>query len=599
MLHRKRCIIYLLFLFLPTVASHGASDTTESKNIKQYLHILWLQEDLDEYLRKKCHKNKLLQKLISLIFIEPHILRQPKQQPLFLIYEGKKIGNIQLSRRGIFDPKKNLWTRAISIVIPKTRHWVIKEQLHFKKDDRLSAQKLTNSQHRLDKLPFLSKSNFTIHKNSNYKDTVNVHVTTQDQFPITPSIDMAEMKLFITHNNLMGWGHKLEGQFSYNHRLEHGYTYQATNIKRSGITSKLQYFDGQKKGIVGLKIFRAFNEKNKYAGQIDVSYVRKEKERFLDGFTNLQVTPWSYYDQKFWLGRTFELPQNDHQAKIFLIGSATCKYFEKRPRVMASGQFRNAFFHHNRLFLTGTIGFRLLKRYKNQPIGTLGTVEYIPCGNKIMLTGGYQRGEFVDRPYLRIDITQGRHINRIGHLYSNINIGGFSHKQSIEQGIINLHLGYNTPLLTLGKKSFRQLIKLKYLAGFNMFTGELISTNEYKVAADFKDPFVGGTKRIQLTSETTIFTSKRLLGCKTAALGFVEAVQLQDDQNRVRQSVLCKALGIGLMLAPPRFIFDALQVKLRYYPIVDDIGWEVGGRVACEFGDFCVGGPSTIPFVEH
>ena len=600
MIPQKYRFIYLLYLVFPVTTSYATPNATESqKNAKQNPSILWLQEDLDQHLKKKFLKSKLIQKLLNLVFIRPSTSNQQSQPPPFSTYEGRRIGSIQLHRKGIFGKKATPWSQVIDIITPKTRSWVIKQQLHFKKGDKITTQQLIDSQHRLNRLPFLSKSKLTVHEDPENSDKVNVHITTQDRFPIIPSVDMSEMQLSISHNNLVGWGHKLKGQISYNHGLGYGCTYQATDITYSGITGELQYIHGEKKGIVGLKAFKQFNNQNKYAGQVVISHVKREKERYLDGYKDPQLTPWSYWDQNVWLGRAFKLRQNEHQAKIFLIGSVARKRFTKRPPVMPSGQHRNAFFHHSRLFLMGSIGFSLQGHHKDQWTYNIGPKEHTLYGSKIILTGGYQLGEFVDRPYLRVDITQGRHIRHIGHLYSAINVGGFLHHQSVEQGIVKLHLGYFTPLLTLGKQHFRHFINVKYLAGFNMFTGELISTNAHKVASNFRDPFMGGTKRLQLESETVVFTPKRLFGCQTAAIGFFEAVQLKDDQNRVRQSVLCKAFGFGLILAPPRFIFDALQFKLGYHPLVDDIGWEIGGRVACALDDCYAKEPNTIPFVEY
>ncbi len=315
--------------------------------------------------------------------------------------------------------------------------------------------------------------------------------------------------------------------------------------------------------------------------------------RVLAGSVTPQATLSSYYRQRIWLGKAFAIhPDKERQyGRVFVMGKVAHQHFNKRPAVAKSS---NRAFHHGWLGLA-SLGFSTKRHYEAQWVRGMGSTEHIPYGSKVNLTGGYQLGEFVGRPYLRLDIAQGGGIGPLGHLYGGMNLGGFLHKKAVEQGVVKFHLSYFTPLLGVGNQWLRHFVTLDYLAGHNMFTGELIgSSAEGKVA--LQDPFPGGTQRWQLGLESVLFTPLRLAGCQVAALGFVEAVRLQDGQGKVQQRSFCRVLGVGIRCTHPRFAFGALQAKVGYHPITRAVGLSVSGLLAWQPGAFCMEEPDVILF---
>jgi hypothetical protein len=595
---RKSWIVLLLYFTFQVTSLSAKQRLTAHEEVCNDTanNALLSTEDLVQLFGKKLPKSKFTQWLLNLLVTHPQALQDKLTIASYLPYDGHTIGLIQLDKQGALRADTVAWKHLASMILPTTKDWVILAQLSFVPGDIIVPQKLMASQERLNKLLHIKKVTFTVKEREDSSHTVDVYITIKDRFPITPGLDADKPGVSITHNNLFGWGHLLQNKFLYDQGLGYSITYSVPNTKRSGGIGRLQYLHTQKKSIKKLLIRKTFTDQTNYAGKIEATKTRKVEWRILDGNASPQTTTFSFYYQCVWLGTAFNIyPSDDrHEGRLFLTGKLTHQHYFQRPEVTKSA---NRYFHH-RVFGAGSLGFANKRHYKDQLVYGVGSVEIIPYGRKVNITGGYQFGEFVNRPYLRLDIAQGRRTRQLGHLYSAASIGGYWYKKAVEQGILQLQLGYFTPLLGMGNQWIRQFIRLNYLAGYNMFTGELISTNINKVSASFRDPFVGGTQRFHLGFETVLLMPMHFAGCQVAALGFVDAVRLQDAQGKVQQNSFCKALGIGFRCAHPRFSFGTLQAKVGYSPLTQNMNFTIN-MTASPSDDLDIGEPGVILFQEY
>ena len=593
---RKYWLILLFLLcFARPIARAAAESVAEHKEARENLGASWLAKDLEQRLRGFFAHDFLVQKLLDKIFIRsqpaPPYTVMPKS---FLLHKGKTITNITLHKHGRASSQGIWWQAMLHKITPTTKDWVIWEQLPFAVGDRLAPQQLLKGEKNLDKLPFIGHTKIEVKACADNNDVVDVHVTTQDRFPITVGLASVGLGASLGYNNLLGWGHSLQGQLLYQQGLGYGSTYRAPNIRSSGVTSEGQYLYTPKKTTCCLRAFRKFDGQADYAGGVTLGYKKQSKERLLDGHMHPKPSTWSLYHWDSWLGKALGSSKKAGQGQFFATGRVSQQYFKQRPLVARN---HNRYFHRYVLGV-GSLGFANKRQYEDQRIYGIGDQECIPYGSKINLTGGYQFGEWFNRPYLRLDLVQGWRKPSLGHWYGVVSVGTFWHAKAMEQSIVKLHLNHFTPLLRLGKQWLRQFINLSYLGGFNLFTGECISTNTNKVPSALKDPFPGGTQRFQLGLETVVFMPVRFAGCQVAALGFVEAVRLQDAQGKVRQQSFCKALGLGLRCEHARWRLGTLQVKVSYQPLVQGVGLELG-NVTHPFSDLNVDAPGTIPFQEY
>ena len=593
---RNSWIFFFFFLIYTVPLLLPAQELAIHKELSYNLptHDLILSEQLTQQLKKRYLRNKSTRWLFKLLFTDTPGSQKKLFVAPYLPYEGKTIGLIQLDKQKGWNVDAFTWKRLASIVLMTTKDWVILDELSFMSGDSVVLQHLIDSQDRLNKLPHIKQARITVQERNGSDDTVDIRIYTKDRFPISLDINPNKSALSITHHNLVGWGHVLKNEFLYDQGIGYGITYRAPNIKQSGIIGELQYRSTQKKGIKRLRVFKNFTDEFPYAGKIEANKTRQTKRRVLDGSTRPQKTSFSFHHQCIWLGTTMGLGGKNHQGRFFLIGKVDRQHFVQRPTVTQS---TNRYFHHY-VFGAASLGVSNKRHYKDRLVHGVGGIENIPYGSKLNLIGGYQFGEFVNRPYLCLGFAQGRRTAKLGHLYGAVQVGGFLHKKEVEQGILQLRLAYFTPLLGIGHQWIRQFIRINYLGGHNMLTGELISTNLQPVARNMKDPFPGGTKRLHLGLETVLLTPRRFAGCQVAALSFIEAVKLQDAQGKVRQSSFCKALGIGFRCAHPRLAFGSLQIKLGYSPLTQNMYFTINTMTTVS-DNLDIGEPGTIPFQEY
>lgn len=589
---------WVVFLFLLNCAAPLASakQLTAHKEAHHTANEALLSEDLVQQLGKKCPKKKFTQWLLDLLFTQPQTPQKKLTIASYIPYAGKTIGLIRLDKQGPFRTEECRRKRLASIVLTTTQDWLILGQLSFVSGDNIVPQQLIDSQERLSNLAHIKDAQIMVQERRGSRDRVDVHIITKDRFPISLDLSLDKPSLSLTHHNLFGWGHLSQHQVFYKQGLGYRITHNTSHTKHGGIAIEWQYLHAQKKGINRFRVFRDFTDQTNYAGKIEANKTRKVKRRILEGGTHPQSTSFSFYHQRVWLGAACALRTGDnrHQGRLFLTGKMDHTHWIQRPRVTKN---TNRYFHHY-VFGAGSLGFSNKKYYEDQLVYGVGGAENIPYGSKVNIIGGYQFGEFINRPYLRLDIAQGRRIRQLGHLYSAAHIGGFWHNKAVEQGILQLQLEYFTPLFSMGNQRIRQFIRLNYLAGHNMFTGELISTNISKTSASFLDPFLGGTQRLHLGLETVLLTPVHFSDYRLAILGFVEAVRLQDAHGKVRQSSFCKSLGMGFRCAHPRFSFGTLQVKVGYSPLTQNIGFTINVITGSSDG-LDMGEAEVIPFKEY
>ena len=593
----------LLLVCLPLQSVPSLASDNEGKPFGRIWSSSLLTEDIYVQLSSRLPQNQLTKQLLDLIFLPATALPHQASSASWGLYQGRVIGSIQLQRQGVFELGMGdtlagkQWNLLGRLFFPTTRSWVIRDYLSFRVGDRLDGTQLKSSPKRLQRLSYLEKAQISLEPSEDSNDTVDVLVSTQDAFPVKLDVDLASHVLKISHQNLGGWGHAFINRFSYDKRLGYGFTYRVPNIQGSYITGELQYLNTRQKHVKRLGVLRDFTQLTDHAGGAEVSYVGLLAQRLVEGDPVPTTMSYGFHYQNLWLGKAFKSSLEDDKSpgRFFLTARVANQSFIIRPEVNAN--LNRAF--HGHTFVVGSWGFACKSRHEERFVYDVGPAEAIPCGAKVNLIGGYQLGEFVNRPYLRLDVAQaGLGLHR-GYLYTSIKLGGFLHNQAVEQGIISLATSSFTPLLQMGSHAFRQFIDLSYLAGLNMFTGELISTHIKQVPEQWADPFPAGTKRLKLHLETVLWPPRRLAGCQVAVLGFVDAVHLQDASHATLQSSLCEGLGMGFRLGHERFAFGTLQVKLGYRPILQTSELSVSKAMEFQLNDLDISEPGTIPFCQY
>jgi len=225
-------------------------------------------KDLVQILRSTLPKDKYTQWIFNLLFTPP-VPPTTATITTYLPYAGRTIGNIHLDKHDALPAQAHGKRSLLHIMLPVTKNGALLNLLAFSIGDVISPQKLVDSQALLNKPPYIKEAVITVQEREDDKDTVDVHITTKDRFPISTGLDVETLSVFVTHNNLLGWGHLWKNQVFYDQGLGYGTIYRASNIKQSGVTGELLYVNVQNKGIKSAQIFKEFTHQTDYAFKVE------------------------------------------------------------------------------------------------------------------------------------------------------------------------------------------------------------------------------------------------------------------------------------------------------------------------------------------
>jgi hypothetical protein len=591
-LRYRLCLVYCIWLLAFSQGAHGQ----EKKPLDRIWNSRLLTEDLYVQLHRHGSPNPVGKVLLNILFISSITHASPGSEISWHVHQGKVIGKIHLQQLGLFEPKiedagiKKTWKKVGGFLFPPTKSWVIRHQLDFQAGDRIDGSQFTNSLQSLKTGLYLKQAQLSIIPLAD--DTVDVVVVTQDNFPIQANLDPENKLLKIQHNNVAGLGHTWINYFSYDQRFGYGFTYQIPIPLGSALTGKLSYLNTRKKQLKNIAVFQKFTHQAGYAGSAEVGYKGLLEPRFLEGKDSLTMTHYSFHAQNIWLGKSWQPHNSSKDGLFYTTARIYHQAFVKRPPI--NQEFNKVF--HNQTFMLGSLGFAHQHTHKANFVYDVGRAENIPDGFKYNLIGGYQVGEFWNRPYAGLDIAQAKLIPHLGYIASGISLGGFLHNQTIEQAAIKLSANYFSPILHTQQYAIRQFISLNCLAGFNRFAGERISTYTKRVPKEWADPFPPGTKRLHLHLENVWWPLRLIAGCRIAILGYLNAVVLYDVRQISQQSSFCESLGIGLRVGHERFAFGTLQINLGYKPILQTMEFSISAPIKLSSDDLTMGAPGTIEY---
>ncbi len=206
----RKSLITLLLCLTFQVAAIAAEQRTAAEDMHNIpVGYLCLSEDITVQLAGILPKNSFGQWLLKLLFIAPQSAEAAPTPLCYQPYAGKVIGQIQLDKQGGFGAYDAQWKPAWRL-ITTTRDSVILRKLSFAQGDAIVPEQLLAAQQRLKNLPWMEEAKITLREKE--AGIVDVHIATQDRFPISLALDPDESSSSFGYNNVLGWGHVLQHQ---------------------------------------------------------------------------------------------------------------------------------------------------------------------------------------------------------------------------------------------------------------------------------------------------------------------------------------------------------------------------------------------------
>lgn len=581
-------------------------------------------------LKTKMYKHRLTRQVYDAIFqdvynsnVRTGEVNQIEVNP-FKAFEGKIIGDIYIRRLSVFGQTvydtlrrpANWIERLGGQLHTNTREHVIRHSyLLFQQGDVLDPTVLRDNERLLRNTSIFHDARILVVPRSGSRQFVDVYVITQDVWSLLPNGGVGALDNFsvgFDQLNVRGLGHQLFAQFAYagsdpRQKVEYQARYKIPFVGKTFTTAEanLLYLRDLKQ--VSLKLYRPFlTPDTKYAGSIEVNRTQINN-RIVSRTDSILWVPLTYNYSDVWIGRSFRLFYNrgnsDEVGRSRLIIALRNTNYEyiRRPDVTAD---TNQIYQDSRTTLF-SVAYSRRKYVRDVLIYGFGRTEDVPVGQSIVGITGFDNAELGRRLYAGISFSQGKYIRGLGYLYGLANLGGYSRRGRIEQGVFSLESNYFSPLLKTRWGNMRHFFNTLYTTGINRFDNEYItlSGNNNGIITDgigLTSDALYGTKRWFINYENVLFSRLNLVGFRIAFITFVNVGLVGYPDQKLLQTSLYQGYGIGFRLRNENLTFNSFQIRLAYYPNIPGntipFRQSFDGVPALRFRDFDLSTPQIIPY---
>ena len=466
----------------------------------------------------------------------------------------------------------------------ETQTSIIKNNLTFKNGEFIKPHKLKDSERLLRSLNYITDALIVVEPAAADTSLVDVLIFTQDSYPYGATLSLSGKYpgAGFYSKNVLGYGFELEHSFSTkpvnnrnfgffeNLRWQNIYgSYFTLNATYSDVSNSHYYSIGSQKNF--------FIPEIKYAGGFNIIRNYKINDPSLeDEYSN----NYNYLIQDYWAGKSYMIRAENFFNRsnlTFLTQAMFTNYYQLPDSIGYLPQYIA------NTYILGSISFSKRDYYKNNLIYNYGRTEDVPYGFLGSISGGLNHNNIKNRVFLGGHFSFGKSLipNR-GFLYFRSDIQSFFYKKQPEDTRIKLQTKYISSLQNIGKHWWRSFLSVNYIKGFHNSRPDYIYINESNNGIRaFRSHDIKGTKKIVLSSENILFSSKEIIGFKTAFFSFFDMAWLANEQ-KVLKTTPYISLGGGLRLRNDHLVFKTIQLQLAYFPKIPPGGVEYDFRLTSE-----------------
>lgn len=540
----------------------------------------------------KAKRSKFTKSIYDLTFISQNRKRRDtvitmKSETPFLGYEGKIIRNIRIKRLDVFGPTLYDTTlvaigkmgKMLNSIHYNSRLWVIKQNLHIKKGDRVNALIMAENERILRELPYIEDALISISTTQPTSDSVDILIMTKDLWsmtvvPIVKSSTSATFRIYDA--NILGLGHKFSNKIGVNTNQEpvvryKQFSYDVQNIQGSFIRGFIEYTNDIDENTYYVGGSRPFIPPIlTVAGGI--GFKRTDRSVMFTTYDTIVEPGTLKYDAiDVWAGKTFPLNIFEKKGENKTYFTLSGKY--GRYVYIEHQEFDddNEYKYENRDLYLASISISRNNYYLTNLIYSFGKTEDIPYGYNFTYTIGEKFGEYGNTLYTGLKFSSGFFNKRGQYLYANAEYGGYISGGSLHQGLFSTRGAYISKLTDLIGSQLRNFVSIRYMSGIGRYNYEKIYLND-------KNGFRGvgtnealtGIQRLTLNVESVLFTPIYFFGFRFAAFGYIDNGFISFERNILNTTNYFMGLGLGLRIRNENLIFKTFQIDFSFYPIAPD-----------------------------
>jgi hypothetical protein len=605
---KKLFILFFLFLISAFVFAQETPVKTDSTH---------LYKDIETYSKRNKFNTfiyRLIFKPIAIISkkgVKKKVYKKLIQKP-YSTFQGKIIRKIDIVTLDPFgysvsDPTvvaQSKLTKAGNDLHIKTQIIAIRNLLLIRENEPFNSFFVKESERLIRTQKFVHDVNFYVASTKLKSDSVDIFIRELDNWSIDAkaALSISHINVGLADKNFLGSGHEFQNVFSRNFSTgisSFNTNYLIPNIKTTYINSKLNLgFDGYGNIRSSVGFERPFySPYAKWAAGISFSSQVKR-----DSLTNLNplYVPLNlkFKTQDFWAGNAIQIFKGSTEEELATNLIFTIRYLRIRYNEKPTDINDPLHIYSNQDFYLAGIGISTRKYVQDTYIFKYGTIEDVPVGKVLELTGGYQLRNNAWRPYLGMRFSIGNY-NEWGYISTNIEYGSFFSSSHSEQGVITASINYFTGLFEIGKWKFRQFVKPQITVGINRFSYDTLTLNDAYGIDGFNSTGMSGTSRLLFMLQTQSYAPWNLIGFHFGPFLVFSVGKLGDANSGFKNRKLYSQLGFGVLIKNENLVFKTFQISISFYPIIPGHGqdiFKINSFSTTDFGfrDFEIGKPTPV-----
>lgn len=503
-----------------------------------------------------------------------------------IAYDGLIIRKIRIKRvnvfaRSVFDTtgfSDNWFGRTGDMLHRDTRKSIIEHSLLLHAGDPLDVFLALDNERIMRELPYILDARFLVSRVPGSNDSVDLVLLTQDLWPVgfdaaieNPGTGNAS----VWNQNVLGFGHQFDGSLFWDAQQQDpwGYKlrYSIPNLFERFVKAEASYMNNWNMSGYDVSIAREFTTlRFKYAGAMQFTSLKTIRDIPLPDTVLSRISD-SHLHGDIWFGRLFSLKRtfnSTNRSSFFLNGRLEMEEHSDGQTGLAGSLYA---LQDKTRFLIGT-GFLRQLFLKDELIYTFGRTEEVPIGYQVEMITGFEKGTDDSRLYIGGSFSCGRYFSRFGYAHAEMGAGTYFKSGRTEQSFFLARLTSFTSLFGNNRFKFRSFYTVTYLAGFNRPEGEFTSLENNGGISGLRGEPLRGNQKFVINLETVLFSPYYVLGFRSALFAGIDFGVITRNKSTGYENAVYSGIGIGVRLRNEKLVFNTLELKLSYYPVVPASG---------------------------
>ncbi len=539
-------------------------------------------------MKKKGLLGKLARSITTDTSVDDNLIRIDY---LYRNYRGRTIRNIEIRSVDFGVPIndtsasfKNKLTNLADALHHTTREYVIRNNLFFKKNDKLLPDLLADNERHLRDQAFLNDVKIIVNRVPGTRDSVDIVVLTKDVLSIGGQFKMSsiqKVEVSVREDNFEGRGDRIQvGTFFDKDRSRlfgYGADYVFRNLRGSFMDAQFGFQNYASTFNTGDRQEQTFftrfakplvNPYMKWTYALEAAF-HKNLNLYNEDSIFQMDNRYQYYNVDAWIGF------NKSASKLNRYNN------DDRLRTLFGIRFLHTAFHikpqkydttyfYQYANLTGVLGSISIFRqdfYKTQYVYGFGRNEDVPEGIDLSLTGGWTNKNNRIRPYTGLELQLNYFSKKKNYFNYTLRIGGYQYQKKYEDVTILGNLEYFSRLKNLGRRwKQRTFLTIGVSTQIKKQLDEPLFLDSPFGLPEYQNIHLGGDNRLTFKAETVMFNNWRLISFRFAPFIFGNASLLTPVGEPVLKSNFYNSLGAGIRSRNESLVFGTIELRGYFFP---------------------------------